>query len=257
MIRTPDRSMYSFSRWCTIPWLHSPPSSSPAFTVSRAVDARRRRGSRRRAGIHLSGLSSVRHKISYCTLFQAIIATRVARDRSHATGTRDAADADADADARAAPPPRRRHGLRRARRPDHRRRPAQAIHPPPERPRPRRGKISHRRPRRPTRARATVSRGRDTRRDRAVSTEHAVRRADDDDETVSEREKGRSMCNINSFIHSFTRSILSTHGDAREPRARVHLAKREEKKHSIDRARHVVHGGETDRVQSGGGVRAV
>ena len=37
------------------------------------------------------------------------------------------------------------------------------------------------------------------------------------------------MCNMNSFIHSFTRSILSTHGDAREPRARVHLAKREEK----------------------------
>lgn len=67
-------------------------------------DVARRRDPRRRAGIHLSGLSSVRHKISYCTLFQAIIATRVARDRSHATGTRDAADADADADARAAPP---------------------------------------------------------------------------------------------------------------------------------------------------------
>ena len=246
--------MYSFSRWCTIPRHHSPPSSSPAFTVSRAVDARRRRGSRRRAGIHLSGLSSVRHKISYCTLFKAIIATRV-----HAIDpTRPGRETPQTRTRTPAPrPPRRRHGLRRARRPDHRRRPAQAIHPPPERPRPRRGKISHRRPRRPTRARATVSRGRDTRRDRAVSTEHAVRRADDDDETVSEREKGRSMCNINSFIHSFTRSILSTHGDAREPRARVHLAKREEKKHSIDRARHVVHGGETDRVQSGGGVRAV
>ena len=37
MIRTPDRSKYSFSRWCTIPWHHSPPSSSPAFVVSRAT----------------------------------------------------------------------------------------------------------------------------------------------------------------------------------------------------------------------------
>ena len=40
-------------------------------------DVARRRDPRRRAGIHLSGLSSVRHTISYCTLFKAIIATRV------------------------------------------------------------------------------------------------------------------------------------------------------------------------------------
>ena len=77
MIRTLDRSKYSFSRWCTIPWHHSPPSSSPAFVVSRATTCVAATRVVARVSICPVSPPSVRHKISYCTLFKAIIATRV------------------------------------------------------------------------------------------------------------------------------------------------------------------------------------